>query len=369
MNSWDGIPELIESISDKNADAPIDALRRLTGVQLGVSQRSLSLSKDEHTLHILATKARWKTWWKEHGAKWNMLRHTEAKPDAEAWSDAASFLGLKITPESPARPVWIPSKWTLVLSFGTGDYSYVLETWILDRNETASLLKITETRASLSDCPTLSVEAYAQLTNADADRFLKSLAYIFEYRPKPAFAKSDGKQGPGYYYPHGTLCIKDSANGFIRNLNGHDFSVAMESPSFWHKMLTPEDDRHLVGISHLFLSSKFSEKSKWREQTSLDKRRRQLLGDILDSHNPTSLSQSSNFLTLLGAHGDIADRAAIVRWRDKAKLASAKTIPWQLRCDEFSTASEANVRPHAKREVENADKALSLLDARLSASK
>ena len=83
---------------------------------------------------MLQTKREWKQWWESTGKPVSKQNEQDAKVDQQSFQMAWEFLGTKQETPKSIAPVWIPTAWTLYVTFNNGDYmGRENEVWIIDR--------------------------------------------------------------------------------------------------------------------------------------------------------------------------------------------------------------------------------------------
>lgn len=371
LPSWEKVPELIKSdLIKKNARDTLAELDSLTNISLGNRPVTGGITPEETTSHLEDTRLRWQAWWKNHGESWSKSRQTESKPNPEAWNDVMEFVGKTPEKNEVAPPILIPKHWQLTFILTNGDYmGKEHEIWILVRTKTVSLLKI---RGAADKSPwKVTVETSDKFSPETADRFLRGLSYLYEYKPTPT--TEDTGKDMRFYYPHGTLSLKNEIGALIWNLEGYSFSTTVKKSGFLSKSTfgTPKKqfERARAGLAYLYIQKFFGDPHMLNESASLSKTDRQRIGNLLDESKPALSSANEDIIQLLAKHGDIEDKQYIVRWIEKCTATSADNSPIWLRSDDFHIIDKVNGQNSAKRNLSESINALKEMTQRLSASK
>ena len=334
FSSWENLPEIINSITKNDFREQLEQLQCMTLIKLGFPQASLGLSDHEHQLYMLETKERWKGWWQSTGEKLAKIRKTDAIIDAEAFKIAWDFLGQKSDPPTTLLPVWIPTTWTLCVTFTNGDYAgKENEVWMIRRK--AAGVNLTKLRGDYArGWPSewnVVLSEFEGLTPERADQILKALCYTHHYAP-PAGAEVSEHKLQKLYYPHATLHLRDGANRILWNTDGYQFSKTR-----------PEFGNGEAGRSYFFLKTVFSNNGKWRTLPSPSSEDLAPYRDLLSASKPYFFTNASDIIQLFGRYGGPAEREAMLEWASKQKAATSAKMDWKVRSSDFQTESQVNV--------------------------
>lgn len=353
FSSWDEVPTLIESITEKAYRQQLEKLHALTRIKLGYPQSSVCLNEKEHRLYMLDTKQAWLDWWKTTGGPISKEKAKGARIDQEAFRMAWDFLGSNEKEPKSILPVWIPSSWTLYLTFSNGDYGgRETEVWVLDRR--ADLARLTKLRGDFSKGEWgVILYRYDGVSLDRADRMFKALCYVNRYAPATITKKKDGVLGR-LYYPHSTLRLRDGNNRILWNTEGYVFGKAR-----------PEYGDGDSGRSYHFMRSVFANKTKWNRIT-------EEVGDSLSPYRayltmgkPYFLKNSSDVIKLFGQQGGAKEKSAMLAWAEKQKAATDPNVHWKVCSDVFGTGSRVNVRSFTRLALEETLEELKRFDLRL----
>jgi hypothetical protein len=331
FTSWDEVPSLIDSISVNSYRDQLDKLHQLTRIKLGYPQSSLCLNDDEHQQYMLQTKQRWIRWWESTGKSVSILKKKDATIDRQAFLMAWEFLGTKQKQPEHVIPVWIPTAWTLYVTYTNGDYmGREQELWIINRQaESASLSKI---RGDYSQGVwSVALTEYGDFSPERANQLLKALCYLNRYAPVAGEEVTDDVL-PGLYYPHSTLHLRDDTNRILWNTEGYDF----------HKT-RPEYGDGESGRSYYFLRTVFSDKGKWKTVAKPTSEALAPYRMFLSFSKPYFSSTVSDVVQLFGQHGGSPENQAMLEWAEKQKAATDPKMTWEACSADFGAESKVNV--------------------------
>ena len=342
FSSWDEVPSLIDSISENSYHDHLDKLHQLTRIKLGYPQSSLCLNDEEHQQYMLQTKQRWNLWWESTGKPVSILKKQGAAIDRQAFLMAWKFLGTTQKQPEHILPVWIPTTWTVYVTYTNGDYmGREKELWIIDRQaESASLSKI---RGDYSQGGwSVALMEYGDFSQEQATQLLKALCYLHRYAPGAGGEVTDDEL-PGLYYPHSTLNLRDDKNRILWNTEGYDF----------HKT-RPEYGDGESGRSYYFLRSVFSDEGKWK---TVAKPKSEALAPyrmFLSFSKPYFSSTASDVVRLFGQHGGSPEKQAMLEWAEKQKAATDPKMTWEACSADFGAQSKVNVINFTRSAIEEA---------------
>jgi len=332
FSSWKDVPGIIDAITEDNDGRQLEVLHQLTRVKLGYPQSSLCLSAEEHKHYMLQTKEKWKQWWESTGKAVSEQKEQHAKVDQQAFRIAWDFLGTKQEQPDPILPVWIPTAWTLYVTYTNSDYmGREKEVWIIDRQ--AASASLTKLRGDYRQGTTWNVALAALdgFTPERADEVLKALCYLHYYAPA---ATEDVPENVlrRLYYPHSTLHLRDDKNRILWNTQGYEFCKTR-----------PKYGDGVSGRSYYFLRSAFPDGKIWNK---VSKPTSELLAPyrmFLSLSRPYFCSNASDVVQLFGQHGGTLERQALLEWAGKQKAATNPKMDWKLCCSDFGTAAKVDV--------------------------
>ncbi|MEM8671339.1 MAG: hypothetical protein AAGG48_27715 [Planctomycetota bacterium] len=355
FSTWKDIPKIVNSISEDDFRQQLEQLHQLTWIKLGFPQTSLCLSDDEHRRYMLQTKRKWRQWWESTGIPVSIQKERNAKVDQHAFQMAWEFLGTKQQQPKSIPPVWIPTTWTLYVTFTNGDYmGREKELWSIERQ--AGKVSLTKVRGDYSQGDwnwNVVLTQYDGLTPHRADQILKSLCYLHRYAPTKKESVPENEM-VGLYYPHSTLHLRDSKNRTLWNTEGYTFGKAQ-----------PDFGDGEAGRSYFFLRSTFSDAKKWREPKPTS----ELLAPyrvFLSFSKPYFCSVGSEIICLFGNSGGQLERQALLEWAEKQKTATNPEMDWDVCCDEFGTAAKVNVLNFTRLELQTTVKEIRKIGDRLA---
>ena len=340
LASWDDVPEIINSITDKEYRDQLEQLHRLTLIKLGYPQPSQGLSESEHRLYMIQTRDRWKEWWATTGDDISKARKREARIDKEAFNAAWEFLDVKLEKPETILPVWIPETWTLCVTFTNSDYAgREKEVWVIDRM--ASGVNLTKLRGDYSRGQWGVVfSKFKGITPQQADQTLKALHYLHHHAPAIG-AKLPGKELGKLYYPRATLHLRDGKDRILWNAEGYEFIKTR-----------PEYGNGEAGRSYYYLRTVFSDKERWETPSKPTTEELAPYRKLLSVSKPYFFANASDIILLFGEYGSLPEKEVMLDWAEKQKAATNPKMDWKMRCGDFSTTLKVNVINFTKPELE-----------------
>jgi len=351
FDSWENVPKLIESITVDNHREPLQQLRQTTRIRLGWPQ-SLADKKDRKA-SILTTKQSWEKWWQTTGKKIAELKKQNAKIDKAAFGMAWQFLGTTLKKPEQPMPVWIPSSWTLRVTFTNGDYiGREKELWTIKRTEND--VSMTKLRGDYSQGEWgVSIAKHTTLPLKQADRVLKALCYLHQYAPFHADDVTDNSMKT--YYPGATLSLHDGNKRLLWNVKGYDFTKTRN-----------KIDQGESGRSYYFLRSIFPSNDSWKNLPKPSSEDLAPYRSFLSYNKPYFCSLAPDVILLFGQRGGASEWQSLINWADKQKATIAPSVEWQDLSDDFGTALKINVVNFTRREFEQTVKTIGKLGKRLN---
>ena len=333
FSSWEEVPAIIDSITEKDYRKQLERLHELTWIKLGYPQVSMCLSPEDHQRYMLQAKQRWQDWWKSTGQPVSIQKEKDAKVDQEALAKALKFHNSKENPHA-IPPVWVPAEWTLYVTFSNGDYmGREKEIWVIDRQtENVSFTKLRGDHKKGSWLWHLVLTKYNDLTPVQADQLFKALCYVHHFAPAEKADTPDDTLA-GLYYPHSTLRLRDGKDGILWNTEGYEFSKSV-----------PEFGNGVSGRSYFFLRSMFSDAKKWKEITKPTTEQLAPYRKLLSVSKPyLDAGFAGEIVKLFGNQGGKLERQALLDWAEKQKMATNPALDWKVCVGDFGTGAKVNI--------------------------